>query len=74
MKFNEHIESSGLNSEHDKFTVHYSYKCVVLKKNLFKLVLLHHTETFIVFHVLRPSTIEKYREGIIIGSGCVRVK
>lgn len=39
-------------------------------KNLFKLISIAHTETFYRVPRLKKSDLQKYREGLIIGSGC----
>ncbi len=39
-------------------------------KNLFKLVSIAHTQTFYRVPRLKKSDVQKYREGLIIGSGC----
>ncbi len=68
--FNEHIVSS------EAYKRARPSHCTILAqnevglKNLFKLVSIAHTETFYRVPRLRRSTIEKFREGLIIGSGC----
>ena len=73
-------------TQHDEFNAHAggadAYKrarpthCTLLAqnaeglKNLFKLVSISHTQTFYRIPRLLRSTVEEYREGILIGSGC----
>jgi DNA polymerase III subunit alpha, Gram-positive type len=71
---------------HDDFNKHVggtdSYKqsrpshCTILAvdndglKNMFKLVTISHTETFYRVPRIRRSDLQKYRTGLIVGSGC----